>query len=91
LYCLPRKQSSARRGSSSFAFVYWIDENEYSIEPSESVMNTNMLTNPTLQGLVKHTGCKEPALDPHNGWGKYPGIIISTRGMLHLLHCHIVH
>jgi len=72
----------AGRGSNSFAIVYWVDDNEYSIEPIESIMNQEMLTDPTLVGFVKHTGCKEPALKPTNGWNKYMGRVISTRGRL---------
>ena len=69
---------SLKSTSTKFALVNWIYENSYSVEPRESVLETDMLTNPEMSGPVKYSEGKEN--EPRGGWQKCPAKIIATSG-----------
>ena len=75
---------TAGKGSSKqtkkFVMVHWIIEKTYSVEPHDSVMDLDMLTNPDLSGLVKYTQCLSKDEEPKTGWRKCPAKILASSG-----------
>lgn len=63
-----------------FVLVRWIADkpNTYSVQRAESVVDSAMLTNPDLSGVVKFTG--ESTKEPKAGWREYPAKILAING-----------
>lgn len=59
-----------------WAFVYWIQTNDWSVQPVESVIQKEMLFNPKLKGQVEFVGDKKAK--PADGWKLYEAHVLAS-------------
>lgn len=64
-------------------FVYWIDSNEWNVQPSSSVINSVMLKDKERIGLVEHV--EHSADPPSTGWSKFKARVLSVGGKSYTL------